>query len=50
MCIEQGFICTGLNRCRLVIELEQRELAALSIDHSKIGHDTCEQLRLPGFQ
>ena len=46
VCIEHRFIGSGFDHSRLVIEFEQREFAALAVDHAQVGHDGSDQLRL----
>ena len=44
--VDQRFIGPRLDHAGFVVQLEQRQLAALAVDNAHVGHDAGQQLRL----
>ena len=44
--VDHGLIGRGFDHAGLVVELEERQLAALAVDHAEVVHDAGQQLRL----
>jgi hypothetical protein len=44
--VDQRLVSPCVNAAGLVVQLEQRQLAALAVDHAQVAHDAGQQLRL----
>ncbi|MDT4859582.1 hypothetical protein FQZ97_940990 [compost metagenome] len=49
MGVDEVLVGAGLEHASLVVELEQRKLAALAVDHAEVGHDAGQDLWVAAF-